>query len=99
MKGRNWKDIGELVGITAIVASLIFVGLQMRQDQQIAIAETFSTATETRSNLATLIGANSETWRKGLDGEELSIEDEIAFLAMVAAVEATMSTCTFVLTG
>ena len=88
MKDRNWKDIGELVGIAAIVGSLIFVGLQMKQDQQIAITETFSTATEATSNLATLIGANSETWEKGLDGGELSIGDEIEFLAMVVAVEA-----------
>ncbi len=88
MKDKNWKGIGELIGIAAIVGSLIFVGLQMRQDQQIAIAETFSTATEAASNLAMLVGSNSETWKKGLDGGELSRTDEIEFLAMVVAVEA-----------
>ena len=36
---RNWKQTAELVGIAAIVASLIFVGLEMRQDQNIARAE------------------------------------------------------------
>jgi hypothetical protein len=88
MKDKNWKDIVELVGIAAIVGSLIFVGLQVRQDQQIAIAATFSTAIEATSNLATLIETNSETWKKGLDGGELSAADEIEFLAMVATVEA-----------
>ena len=88
MKEKNWKDIVELVGIAAIVGSLIFVGLQVRQDQQIAIAATFSTAIEATSNLATLIEADAETWKKGLDGGELSAADEIKFLAMVAAVEA-----------
>ena len=39
MKGANWKDTVELVGIGAIVASLIFVGLQMRQEQEIARAQ------------------------------------------------------------
>lgn len=39
MKSMNWKDIAELVGIAAIVASLVFVGLQMRQDQVIARSE------------------------------------------------------------
>jgi hypothetical protein len=34
----NWKNIAELVGITAIVSSLIFVGLQLKQTQEIAIA-------------------------------------------------------------
>ena len=35
----HWKDIAELIGISAIVASLIFVGLQMRQAQDIAISD------------------------------------------------------------
>ena len=38
MTNINWKDIAELIGITAIVASLVFVGLQMKQSQDIAIA-------------------------------------------------------------
>lgn len=38
MNSTNWKDIAELVGITAIVASLVFVGLELRQSHQIAIA-------------------------------------------------------------
>jgi len=39
LKGASWKDTAELVGIGAIVASLIFVGLQMRQEQEIARAQ------------------------------------------------------------
>ncbi len=31
MKITNWKDNAELIGIAAIVASLIFVGLELRQ--------------------------------------------------------------------
>jgi hypothetical protein len=38
LKAENWKTIAEFVGIAAIVASLIFVGLQMKQAQEIAIA-------------------------------------------------------------
>ena len=39
MAVKKWKDIAELIGLAAIVASLVFVGLQMRQEQQIARAE------------------------------------------------------------
>jgi len=39
MKSVNWKDTAELFGIVAIVLSLIFLGLQMRQDQVISRAE------------------------------------------------------------
>ncbi len=38
LKAANWKTIAELVGMATIVASLIFVGLQMKQAQEIAIA-------------------------------------------------------------
>jgi len=39
MKFREWNEIAELVGIAAIVASLVFVGLQMRQDRVFARSE------------------------------------------------------------
>lgn len=32
MNSPSWKDIAELVGIAAIVASLVFVGVQIRQE-------------------------------------------------------------------
>lgn len=38
MKKTDWKETAELIGIAAIVASLVFVGLELRQSQQIAIA-------------------------------------------------------------
>jgi len=34
----NWKETAELLAMTAIVASLLFVGLQLKQSQDIAIA-------------------------------------------------------------
>jgi hypothetical protein len=37
MPSGHWKDIAELIGIGAIVASLIFVGLQLQQSQEIAV--------------------------------------------------------------
>jgi hypothetical protein len=38
MSNKNWRDHAELIGIAAIVASLVFVGLQLKQSQDIAIA-------------------------------------------------------------
>ena len=34
MSFDRWKDVAELVGIVSIVASLVFVGVQLRQGQQ-----------------------------------------------------------------
>ena len=41
MPNKNWRDTAELFGIAAIVVSLIFVGLQMKQSQEIAIADQY----------------------------------------------------------
>ena len=41
MRGFDKKAVVEVIGTAAIVASLIFVGLQMRQAQNIAIAEQY----------------------------------------------------------
>ena len=41
MKKTDWKGIAELIGIVAIVASLIFVGLELRQSQMIAVASQY----------------------------------------------------------
>jgi hypothetical protein len=46
MRETDWKDIAEFVGIAAIVASLIFVGLEMRQSQEIAIADQYQARAE-----------------------------------------------------
>lgn len=51
MKSTNWKDIAELIGITAIVASLVFVGLQMKQSQEIALSVANQTRTDATINM------------------------------------------------
>ena len=38
MKKTDWKTTAELIGIAAIVASLVFVGLQLKLSQDIAVA-------------------------------------------------------------
>ena len=39
MRQTSWRDIAELIGIGAIVASLIFVAIQVRQSNQIGRLE------------------------------------------------------------
>ena len=68
----NWKNIAELVGIAAIVASLLFVGLQMRLDQQIAEAQAYMDSSNGLIELSQLTSDNQETWIKGLDGADVT---------------------------
>jgi hypothetical protein len=87
MKKADWKDIAELVGIAAIVASLVFVGLQMRQEQTIAITETRSTVTHKIGEITTVIESNPGVWIRGLDGEDLTAEERVVFYSMAELVE------------
>jgi predicted permease len=70
MKPLNWKDAIELFGIAAIVASLIFVGLQLQQEQQIAVTETFGDLSQSVVDLNLEIGNHMDIWQRGLNGEE-----------------------------
>jgi hypothetical protein len=87
MKSTDWRGIAEIVGVVAIVASLIFVGLQMQQEQQIAIADTYASPAESVGTLADLIGQYPEAWIHGLNGDDMSPEDRLRFQAIVEAVD------------
>lgn len=90
MKHTSWKDIAELIGIAAIVVSLIFVGLQLRQEQEIAIVETRGDVTEAWIGLADALNGNGDIWKKGLDGSPMTAAENIEFLALIKVVESQL---------
>ena len=50
MKVIGWRPIAELVGIASIVASLIFVGLQLKQSQEVATAAQYQNRADQTMN-------------------------------------------------
>jgi hypothetical protein len=60
MKTPNWKEVAELVGIVAIVLSLLFVGTQIRQEQNIALAQIFADFDDTQIEWARLVAENKD---------------------------------------
>jgi hypothetical protein len=86
MKAGYWKDIVEIIGIGAIVASLVFVGLQLQQEQEIAIVDTYVTVSEAGMNLSMQVGENMEIWQKALEGHELTTEEYGVFIGLFNAV-------------
>ena len=88
MRNVGWKDIAELVGIAAIVASLIFVGMQMRQDQEIAIVDALSLRVVTTAELAGLISENRDVWVQATKGEALSEPEEAVVESLLDVIEA-----------
>ena len=88
MRSTNWKSLMELVGVAAIVASLVFVGFQLRQDRELMTVATYGSVTESMNALSELVQNHSELWVRGLDGEELTDPENAIFISMVRAVEA-----------
>ncbi len=60
MKFENWKDGAELVGIVAIVASLVFVGIQLKQSQDIAASQIYQERTNASVAAAIAIAQNKD---------------------------------------
>ena len=83
MKSNDWKGTAELVGIAAIVASLVFVGLQMRQTQSIAMSDgnLANASNKIERNIAIL--ENSDVWVRGNAGQKLDENDSVVFKYLV----------------
>jgi len=90
MDSAKLNDWLQVIGIFALVASLVFVGLQMRQTQEIGQGEAAAAVLEsTNSFRLTLIG-NAEIWRRGCMGEDLGEIDRTKFAKMYASYLATV---------
>ena len=83
MKTMNWKGSAELVGMAAIVASLIFVGLQMRQTRDIALTESDWNRMLSEIETRRPIYEFPDIWAKGNAGEELNPSEAIIYRTLI----------------
>ena len=79
MKTLNWKSFAELTGMTAIVGSLIFVGLQIRQEQVIALSEINLSALSSSIEINNSISDNIDIWMRGNAGDDLDAAERFIF--------------------
>ena len=79
MKTMKWKSLAELMAMTAIVASLIFVGLQIRQEQVIALSEINLSLLDSQIEFNNSINDNADIWVRGNAGEDLDQAERIIF--------------------
>ena len=79
MKYIDFKNILEAIGMMAIVASLIFVGVQLQQDRNIAESALLTSDQELELVFAQLGQESPDVWRKGLAGGELTEDEEVIF--------------------
>ena len=74
---RKLHDWLEMVGLSAGVASLVFVGLQLKQSDEIALAEVLESAAARGVEERALIAAHADIWQKACLGEELSDPEKL----------------------
>jgi hypothetical protein len=86
MDFRQFNEVAELVGIVAIVASLVFVGLELRQSQDIALADIEASFAAASIEMASLVSDNSEVWARGIAGEELDESEAVVFESIIIAL-------------
>ena len=81
-KRTEWKEIAELIGIAAIVASLLAVVFELRQTTQEIKFSTLDSTLGHYNDWRSKIIQNedvAEIWRKGSNGEKLSPNQELRF--------------------
>ena len=86
MKSTGWRELAELIGILAIVASLIFVGFQLKQDRDVALAESMQSAESSYSESNAMIAEYADVWLKGRNDEELPDAEWVVMNRIVATL-------------
>jgi hypothetical protein len=78
--------ISEVIGVIAIFASIIYVAVQIRQNNSIARATMIHQTNTIGARTAELVASDAELadiYRRGLSGESLSGVELVRFLALV----------------
>ena len=83
MKQTKLRDWLEIVGIFAVVVSLIFVGLQIQQTQNIAIAEMNWNNMISEMESRSAIYEYPDVWAKGNAGETLNPAESVVYATLI----------------
>ena len=87
MNFSKLNDWLQVLGLFGVLGGLVFVGLQLRLDRQVALVESANTATSNYQSWAELINNNADVWVKGLSGDPLTAEERARFDTLAAARE------------
>lgn len=79
MKSKKLNDWLQVIGLFGVIASLIFVGIQVRQTQVIAEGESAMLSIEPTIAARRLLIDNIDVWIKGCAGESMSASEQAAF--------------------
>ena len=75
----SWRETAEMIGVASIVGSLIFVGLEMNQAQEIALNEWGYSTVESQIERNNTINGHPDIWARGNIGEDLSTAENVIY--------------------
>ena len=87
MHSRRLYNLLEIAGLFGVFVGLIFVGVQLYFDRQVARVANTDTAASREVYWAELVNENADVWVKGLADERLSPTEEVRFDALASARE------------
>ena len=79
MNSQQVHDWLQILGMLGIIASLIFVGVQVNQTQRIGEGEAATNYQQSLIAARELIVNNADVWARGCMGEEMSVTDQVRF--------------------
>jgi len=86
MISKEINDWLQVVGLFGVLAGLVFVGMQLRLDRQVAGLEGVAGDSEEMKYWAELVTTNADVWVKGLSGEPLAATEAAKFEVLAGAL-------------
>lgn len=77
MESSKLHDWLQIIGLAAVVGSLVFVGLQLKQADDIALAEVLENTTIRELERRAFTASHADIWRKACLGEDLNAEEQV----------------------
>jgi hypothetical protein len=77
MKNKYLEDWIQGIGLLGVMGSLIFVGLQVKQADEVAVMDVLDGTAERGHELSALIADNADVWYRACLGEELTPPERI----------------------
>jgi hypothetical protein len=83
MRSPDWKETAELIGLFAILASLIFVAMQLQQQEKMLSLEMRNSMVSNLVAVNEQIIDHPDTWVRGNTGEELDATEFVIYESLL----------------
>lgn len=86
MDSAKLNDWMQIIGIFSVVASLLFVGMQLKQEEQIALSQIHQADEASSTQIDLAVAENAEIWLKSNNGDSLNEAERLIMSRLVAAM-------------